>query len=326
MVSGFERKGVRGLVWLTFFAIVVLPFLSIAIAICIRSGIFRFDRPITDDQFKSLWTFMGAGLAAGATLLGALLTMSHNSRTLALQRETAERQKVAESEAAERLKLDSAISGLGLISKDGKYAPKASIAGGLATLVHLGHPVIAMRALSAALDDDAVDKDTAAWILGQVLTSSITTGTQDDLRHAKREAAALLRSYAPKLTFANLPGAFAWPNCVHGQWPSGLHPNAEANLAKALMRLLCSQDPSWWRDKTWVIHTLAAAVDQTVDDEVRREAAAYGRMLLEVVQDEWILGTRIPRPRAEIVELMDKVLPPGQLDPVLVTAFKKWTS
>src|SRR3954453_17724112 len=115
MVSGFERKGVRGLVWLTFFVIVVLPFLSVAVAICIRSGIFRFDRPFTDDQFKSLWTFMGAGLAAGGTLLGALLAMSHNSRTLALQRETEERQKVTESEAAERLKLDSAISGLGLI-------------------------------------------------------------------------------------------------------------------------------------------------------------------------------------------------------------------
>jgi hypothetical protein len=168
--------------------LVIAPFLGIASLTIVRSKLLDFDKGLTDEQFKALWTFIGAGLAASATVLGTLLTTSHNKRTLAIQKEADDRKQILENEAAERLKVDTAISGLSLVSQDGKYAPKASIAGGLASLVHLGHPNIAMRVLGAALTDDAVDGDTAAWLLGQILISDVTTGTAEDLVRAKREA------------------------------------------------------------------------------------------------------------------------------------------
>jgi hypothetical protein len=182
-----------------------------------------------------------------------------------------------------------------------------------------------MRALAAALTEDAVDKDTAAWLLGQVLTSDTSTGTAGDLMSAKREAAALLRSYAPKLTFADIPGAFAWPNCVSGQWPLGLHPNAESNLIKALVRLLVSQDQQWWRDTTWIVRTLEEAVVHSEDATVRSEAASYGRVLLRVILDEWILGARIPRPRAEAEDRFSSI-PSVRLDPITEGPITRWAA
>jgi hypothetical protein len=292
--SSADRRIDRRL-WAAFFLLVELPLYVIAAVVCIRSGLFRFDdKALTDEQLKSLWTFIGVGLAACATILGALLTKSHNDRTLVL-----------ESDANERLKMDTVVSSLNLICNDGNYAPRAAIAGGLATLVQLGHPIIAMRALAAAVDDDgAVDMGTATWLIGQVLTATVTKGTPADLVDAKQQAASLLLTLASAKELTEPAkgfGEFNWPDAVTAQWPSGLSPNASGNLQYALIELLLSQSKEWWNgdittSHAWVIATFNEAV--LLGDERADLAASLAEVLLETIDDVWILG----RLRSEIAK------------------------
>jgi hypothetical protein len=297
--------------------------LAVAAATAIRSGLFSLRTPIDDEQVKALWAFIGAGIAAVATLLASLLTFSHNRKTLALQRESEARKQNLEQEAAIRATLETVISGLGLVTTGNTYAPKAAIAGGLACLVQLGHPTIAMRALAAALNEDAVDRDTTAWLLGQVLVTNITTGTQQDLIAARGEAAALLRSYAPRLTFPDDEGAFSWPDVLLARWPQGLEGKAQSNLVLALVRLLLSQDKTWWRDVTWVIYTLDEAVANSDVLQVKSEAAGYGLALLGVISDEWILGGNVRRQRGDVIKRMTSVSP-IEIRPAIRADIRTW--
>ena len=269
-------------VWIAFFVLVVLPIYAIAVMACIRSGLFKFtEATFNNDQLKAVWTFLAAGLTATVTVLGALLTKSHNDRTLAFQAESASRQQTLEDETAKRLNMDTVINGLNLIAHDDKYAPKAAMAGGMATLVQLGHPIVAMRALAAALqDDEAVDKDTATWLISQVLTTTNTTGTEADLQAAKEEAANLLLRHARTFTIADsdTPDYF-WPEAVTTQWPTGLPLNAANNIVRALVEILLSQTKEWWVSGdfsySWIIFTLDEVVRNERHATVRGGAATF---------------------------------------------------
>lgn len=305
-------------IWVAFAALVVVPLYAVAVAAGIRSGIFRFgDGALTDVQTEALWAFVAAGTAAGATILAALLTKSHNDKTLALQTESEKRKQVLEADANERLKLDTVISGLNLICNDGKYAPKAGTAGGLAALVQLGHPIIAMRALVAALKDDEVDSDTATWLIGHVLTTTTTKGTPADLKAAKEEAASLLLKYAPTLTESDAPGRFSWPDAVTAQWPAGLSTNAASNLISGLVELLLSQSKSWWNGvnstHTWIPYTLDVVVQTETNALIRAVVASVGKVVLEVTDDDYLSGLSDARPASEVAARIAAV--PGQFEP-----------
>jgi len=168
-------------IWIAFFLLVVGPLYFIAAVVCIRSGLFQFNgAALGNAQLKAVLTFLAAALAATAAVLGSILTMSHSDRTLAFQ-------AGVEAETNERLNLDTVIRCLNLICNDGNYAPKAATAAGFATLVQLGHPIIAMRALASAFPEHAVDRSTATWLIGEVLTSKVTKGTPTDLVAARKK-------------------------------------------------------------------------------------------------------------------------------------------
>jgi hypothetical protein len=125
--------------WLALVVLLLVPLYAVSTALVIRSGLFDpQDRSISDEEIKALWAFIAAGLATGGTVVGLLLTRSYNERTL------------------QQTTLDTVVKGLELlVNDDGSYARKAKIAGALAALVHLGHPVIAMRVLTAVWQEDA---------------------------------------------------------------------------------------------------------------------------------------------------------------------------
>lgn len=297
-------------IWVAFFVLLILPLYAIAVSISIRSGLFRFDgKPLSNDQLKSAWTFLAAGLAASATVLGALLTKSHNDRTFALQRANEERQQILNIETNERLSMDSVISGLNLICHEGKYSPKAAAAGGLAALVQLGHPILAMRALAAALPDGAVDNDTATWLIGQVLTTTVTKGTLQDLNAARQEAASLLEEYAPKFTVVADKGAFSWPDAVTTQWPSGLPQNAAINILMGLTELLLSRQKDWWQgDGSWILYTIDEALRHERNVIAKRCAADLGQAMLEVLDEPVFFGLNEDRARSEIEQDINTAL------------------
>jgi hypothetical protein len=55
-------------------------------------------RALSTEDVRALWAFIGSGLGASVTLVGLLLSRSHNERTLALQ-----------AEAERRLALDTVV-------------------------------------------------------------------------------------------------------------------------------------------------------------------------------------------------------------------------
>ena len=69
--------------WLSLLVFLLLPIYLISVAFAIRSGLFDLkDRSITDKEIQAIWTLVASGIATGATLVGLLLTRSHNARLL----------------------------------------------------------------------------------------------------------------------------------------------------------------------------------------------------------------------------------------------------
>jgi hypothetical protein len=235
--------------WLVFFVLVIAPLYASAVYIAIRSGLFSAGGTLTSEQLKAFWGFVGAGIAAAVTLAGALITRGQAERT------------------DRRLKLDTTISGLGLLTNPDRttYSPKAVVAGALSTLVYLDQSVIAVRALASAWKDDAIDAAAATWVLSRVFES----GEPD----TQLEAAILLNQQVPRLT-SDTPSDYSWPMALHERWQPSLPTDARFFVLTALLKTLLSRPLSWWGENSgFLLTTLDEVVRTDSDDDVRGIAA-----------------------------------------------------
>jgi hypothetical protein len=266
--------------WLAVSLFLLLPVYAISAALIIRSSIFDLNKgAIGNEEFKALWTFIASGLATAATVIGLLFTKSHNDRTLTFQMESEERKAHLEKEDASRLRLDTVVRGLELVGSGKDYSPKAKIAGGLAAMIHLGQPVVAMRTLSAAWTDKAVDTPTACWLISEVLEKGSDA--------SKEEAADLLLRHADDLVSTDRKGAYEWPPVINSAWPLGLPINARGAILLALVSVLVSRDRVWWvsasgHNYTWVIATLGEVLLRDDDPATKGTAACFLRELFDL--------------------------------------------
>jgi hypothetical protein len=238
--------------WLLLFVIVVLPLYAISIVFALRSDLFNLnDRSISGDEFKALWAFIASGFATAASLVGWLLS--------------------------NQLALDTAVKGLELlVESNGKYAPTARTAGSIAALVHLGHPVIAMRVLSSAWDEEAVDSATACWLISEVFQR----GSQESML----EAALLLKAHARQLCKGNdRKGEFNWPSAIYDRWPLNIGLESRYLNFLSVIEVLLSRDRSWWGKKyeSFAISTMDLIVQH--DKKLRSTAAIMLKPLLEAI-------------------------------------------
>jgi hypothetical protein len=301
--AGVRWRALLRRYWLpiSFVVLLVTPLYLLLVSVVVRSDLLSgWGAPLTPDQFRALFAFLGVALGVVATTLGALLTKANNDRALA-QREESERRMLVEArESNSRQKLDTAIQVLNLIKNEDQYAGKAVTGAAIATLVVLGYPVIAMRTLGAALAEDVVDSASAAWVIDQVLSQNLREVPGADAGPESvpsREAAAvLLFDHVSVLTQQDRPGAYAWPACVEGRWPTGLSLQSGWVLMLALLRLLVSRKASWWTTEddtwSWVIYTLYCITeDPTSEDILKGEAATYALLLLPALDLDAVNGT-----------------------------------
>lgn len=257
-----------GKLWWAVLILIALPLYAIAIALVIRSHVFAFGHgSLSAGDVHELWAFVAAGVTASVTLVGLLFTRSHNQRNLALQRE-----------AEKRLVLETVVKSLDLVAPTGTYAPSAKIAGALAALVHLGHPVIAMRTLGAAWGDGVVENASAVWLINEVFGSRT--------EQSQLEAATLLDIYAPELC-ADAPGNFSWPMSIEFEWPSDMRLDARLHVFRAVLRTLTSKPLDWWNKggrAGWALSLLDEVIRKDLDGDVRGEAAVAARTILPVVK------------------------------------------
>jgi len=272
---------------LTFVLLVVIPVYALVAAVVVRSGLWHFHGgPFNDEQFKALLLFLGTALGTTATLIGLLVTRASAARSLAQQQ------------------LDTAVQALNLIRNDQGYAAKAVISGALATLVHLGHPVIAMRTLQTAWSSgDAVDVKTAVWLIDQVLASNASSASASDLIASKQEAVEMLNANLAQLVHDDRPGDVDWPMSAFA-WPRHLDQQTSWRLLQTLLALLTRNPAEWWtRDGftwSWTIYVLDQLVqDGSADPQLRSEAARYGKKLLEANPGD-VNGPTRTVPRADV--------------------------
>jgi hypothetical protein len=215
--------------WLSLIVLLLIPLYAVSAALIIRSGLFNLqDRSISGEEIKALWAFIAAGLATGGTVVGLLLTRSYNDRTL------------------QQTTLDTVVKGLELlVNDDGSYAKRPKVAGALAALVHLGHPVIAMRTLSPAWEEGAVDPATASWLISEVFK----TGSPQ----SQAEAAELLFRHASELT-SDEKGKFHFPDVLMTEWPQHLTSDVRGYNLLSIIKLLVSRKRDWWgTESNWII-------------------------------------------------------------------------
>jgi hypothetical protein len=296
--AGWDRAK-AALPWLALAVLLVIPLYALAISFAIRSGIFKLnDKSISNEEFRALWAFIAAGVGTAATIIGFLLTKSHNDRTLAFQEDLEARKLASQKESDARLTLETVVRGLELmVVSDGTYAPKARIAGSLATLVHLGHPAIAMRALTIIWEEDRVDGGTACWLISEVLR----TGSEV----SKKEAAELLFLHAETLTREARPFYYDWPDVLIDNWLTDLPLEARLRILAAFVKVVLSQELSWWDSKWWFFAYLDIPVTHgsNLPADLRWQ---LGNPLVQLTQ-QVNLGPRIraelSKPRLELVEL-----------------------
>jgi hypothetical protein len=269
--------------------ILLCAVLALIVVLLIRSGFFKFGTAITDTQYKALWTFLASALGAAVTLIGLTLTSSHNARTLALQSDLENRKSIAANDAENRQKLQAAVEGLQLISTSaGGYAVSAQVAGSLATLVHLGHPVIAMRALRAAWFDGPVDVDTAVWLINEVLVKGS--------RESQFEASTLLCEHAADLCDdrGGHEGEFSWPSLLYSKWPVSPARVCRFEILFAVVRVVISKAKDWWGFQyDWSLALLDEAIEKDPDPVLQNCA----RHLLEPLAKSYAAGYNL---RSEI--------------------------
>jgi hypothetical protein len=163
--------------WLFYviLGVLVAPIYVLGASLAVRADLFDFksDTPLSADDARAVWGFLGAAIAATVSAIGLLITRSNDLRTFAFQQQVEENKNRQQRETDQRLTLDTAVQCLTLLGDD-KYAPPARIAGALTSLVHLRHPIIALRCLAAMWPEgNAVDVKTAVWIMEQAFDKGV---------------------------------------------------------------------------------------------------------------------------------------------------------
>lgn len=209
-----------------------------------------------------MWSLVGVVVAAAVTLIGVLFTRAQGAR------------------AERRLALETTVNGLKLLmASDGtRYAPQGVVAGAIATLVHLKHPVIAMRALGGCWRDGAIDVASATWVISEVFD-------QGDPQ-AQLEAASMLDAHAATLC-ADDPGALSWPAAIEFNWIPTAPLPARLRVIRAILRTLLSRSQQWWilgGRQGWAVALLHEAMRTDPDQDVKQHAATALDTLLSPLQ------------------------------------------
>lgn len=278
-----ERNGPLFAALAAVLVLVVLPLYALALYFLIRSHVFSGGN-ITDNQYKAVFTFVGTGLTASVTLVGLVLTWTHNSRLRrqqAFDNAQARRQEAFDNAQArrqqeldrEQVKLETVVKGLEQVAQGDEYAVPGRIGGALAALVQLGHPITAMRVLDAAWEDDVVHCRTACWVIGKILNLPDEYTAKESLENSVVEAAELLACNAGKLAYeAGRYRACYWPKAITYRLPPNLPREAQVTILIALTRVILSKSAVWWEDRyAWAI-VLLDQIQQMKGDRIPRSA------------------------------------------------------
>lgn len=320
-IPGTHRQASNTKLWMGAFVSVTVIF-ALFIWILWRFQFFSFTG--TDPSSKVVAasiTLVGGLLGALVTLLGLVLKHSLDERSLALKMETEAREKIEfersnrlAQEAEQRLKVETAIKAVGLLSTStGHEVTPTQRAGVILTLGDLGMLPLALSLTDQMLGDGTLDAGTACWLFNKALTMSKTdspdAGPPDaEARDVQLQAAILTDKHVAKML---RPGGGAkFPAALLNEKFRDLPVSSRHTGAYALIDLLMIRHFSDWDPNLFfgVLDAIHSVWKQDENEGIKNDVGVALRTFIRVYKPEdtiaWSTG---PERCSELIEQLSKL-------------------
>jgi hypothetical protein len=222
-----DRRPSWSLAWIT--AVLLLLLVGFVVLLWVV-GVFDFQKKAKAGNaqvYAAVLGLLGGLFATSLTFVGALLKHSVDVRTLGQSRET-----------EERLRLETSIRAVELLTEDGKKASPARQAGALFVLGSLDQLDFALALLGQIWPGKDISPGAAVWVVDRGLMSK-DERTQID-------AALVLLSNADNLKDTWESSCWEWPQCISYAWTNQIAPAAREVLLDALLKVLASKPKDEW--------------------------------------------------------------------------------
>jgi hypothetical protein len=213
----------RPVIWTS---LALLALLAAFVVLLWRVGLFDFQQKVSDAKvFAAVLGLVGGLFATSMTFAAALLKHSIDVRNLGQARET---------EA--RLRLETSIRAVELLTDEGQKATRTRQAGALFVLSSLDQLDFSLALLDEIWPAGDITTTAAVWVVNRALRG-------EDER-IQLDAATLLARNAARLTFGTR--CYEWPPCVSHKWPNSIPVLARQSLLEALIKMTASRPACKW--------------------------------------------------------------------------------
>jgi hypothetical protein len=210
---------------LVLISVVLLVLFAAAAALLWRLGVFDAETQASNAQvLAAALGLVGVLVTAALTFVGVLLKHSIDARTL---------QQTAETEG--RLRLETSIRAVELLTEEGKPATPTRQAGALFVLANLNQLDFAFALLGQMWANREIGPGAATWVINRLLLHGDPS--------LQAEAAVLL--YVNAETLAT-PAGYEFPQCVNLQWKDDLSQSAREFLVSAFGAMILAKKSDEW--------------------------------------------------------------------------------
>lgn len=282
-------------------AVLLAAVVALSIGLVWRLDVFDPKTTATNGQvLAAAFALIGSLVAASFTFIGVLLKYSIDARTV---------QQADETE--KRLRLETCIRAVELLTEDGKPATQNRQSGALFVLVNLDQLDFAYALLGQMWASGDVSDGAAAWVLNQIL---LRGGS-----YLQISAASLLLTNAEKLVEHD--DDLQFPDCAYIAWDDELPNNARENLLSALLEAVLSKPFGTWSEGSLFSFIIHLELVRRKDREayMRNGATLCLAALIDVCkfdEGETILGLDgeidLDKLRSELADTIAS-MPPRQL-------------
>lgn len=211
------------LVWI----IIVIIFFAGSIVVVWKLGLFTLSPSDTGAKIiASVLALIGILFTSVISLIGLFLKHTFDIRNLRLQ-----------EESSERLKMDTAIQAVSLMStSSGNESAYSQQVGALFALVSLNQIELALALLDQKWSKNSIDSNSAVWIIDKSLESPLAQNQIDASEILLKNTSSLWENET-----------INWPACMCLDWNISLHVYARANLFYSLIETILIKPKEVWK-------------------------------------------------------------------------------
>jgi hypothetical protein len=287
---------------LALISVVLAVFLVGFVVLLWAIGLFDFDKRVTAGNaqvYAAVLALLGGVFATAFTFAAALLKYSVDVQTLRQAHETELRTAGQADEAEQRLRLETAIRAVELLTEDGKEALPTRQAGALFVLGNLNQHEFALTLLGELWPRNEVLAAAAVVVIDRALLSGNP--------QIETDAALLLAANARSLVQSS--SCYEWPSCISFKWTNKIDRRAREALLDALIEVLAAKTKSDWDAGCANSILLHLDIIRRTDDEahIKNGAALAMRLLLDSDLLDGITALFGPHGEVSVGELRKEV-------------------